>query len=257
MQLEVLERDVRIEPRILVVQPHDETDRQSRIGHGVHESAPELLLIERIAKRVHHRAGRQPPGGHVPELLDADGKQLRLTACADIRPPHELLRQIATDAVGQNRHLGAYVNTGLEIGARAAMTADAAVSGAHAGDARSLHEELGRGEAREHVDAFRLHQPRQPFAELLQRNDEVAVIAQGWRRERKRDPAGLREEVDAVFVHLRRQRRAFGLEVGDELAEGARIEHRARQQVRAGLARLSRAGPRQATSRRISEAGRA
>ena len=43
MPLEVLERDVRIEQRILVVEPDDEADRQPAVRHRVDEAAAELL----------------------------------------------------------------------------------------------------------------------------------------------------------------------------------------------------------------------
>ena len=50
MLLEVLERHVRIEQRILVVEADDEADRQPAVGHRVDEAAAELLLAQRIAR---------------------------------------------------------------------------------------------------------------------------------------------------------------------------------------------------------------
>ena len=147
----------------------------------------------------------------------------------------QLLRQIAADAVGQDRHLRANVHSRLEVRALGAMTPNAAVAGPHADDPFSIHQELGAGKAREHVDAFGFDEVRQPFAQLLKRNDVVAVIPQRWRREGKRDLAGRREEVDAIVVHFRREGRAFRLEVGHELRERSRIEHSARQQMRSRL----------------------
>ena len=76
--LETLERRVRIEQRILVVEADDEPDRDAAVGHGVEPAAAELLLPQRIAERVDDRPRLQPILGDVPELLDADRKLRRL-----------------------------------------------------------------------------------------------------------------------------------------------------------------------------------
>ena len=80
MPLEVLERDVRIEHRIAVVEPGDEADRRQAVRHRVDERAAELLHLQRIAQRVDHRARRQPALRDLPQLLDADGVELRQPA---------------------------------------------------------------------------------------------------------------------------------------------------------------------------------
>ena len=49
MLLEPIERHVRVEQRVLVVEPDDETDGQLSIGHRVDEAAAELLVPQRIA----------------------------------------------------------------------------------------------------------------------------------------------------------------------------------------------------------------
>ena len=80
MPLEMLERGVRIEQRILVFEADDEADRDAAVAHRVEPAAAELLLAQRIAERVDHRAGLQAILRDVPQLLDADRKLRRLAA---------------------------------------------------------------------------------------------------------------------------------------------------------------------------------
>src|SRR5919201_2768216 len=58
MPLEMVERDVRIEHRILVVEAGDEPDRELTIRHRIDESAAEFLESQRIAHRVDDRPRR-------------------------------------------------------------------------------------------------------------------------------------------------------------------------------------------------------
>ena len=147
----------------------------------------------------------------------------------------QLLRQIAADAICQDRHLRANVHSRLEVRALDAMTPNAPVTGPHADDPCSIHQQLASGKAREHVDALGFDEVRQPFPQLLKRNDVVAVVPQRRRREGKIDLAGRCEVVDAIVVHFRRDRRALRLEFGHELRERPRIEHGAREQMRSRL----------------------
>ena len=156
-------------------------------------------------------------------------------ADGDPRTPYQLLRQISAHAVGKNRDLGANIDAWLEVLAFFAVPADAAIAGPNADNPISVHQQLAAGKPREHVYALGFDEARQPFAELLERDDVVAVILQRRRRDRKFDLAGRRQEVDAIFVNLRGKRRALGLEIGHELRERARIENGARQQMRARL----------------------
>ena len=79
--------------------------------------------------------GGEPVGRHLPQLLDAERVELRLTALVEREPPHERLRQVAAHAVGRDRHLRADVDARLEGRLLLAVLADAAVAGAHADDA--------------------------------------------------------------------------------------------------------------------------
>ena len=135
---------------------------------------------------------------------------------------------------------------GSNVGLVLAVLADAAIAGAHADDTRAVDQHLLAGKAGEEVDAFRLDLLGQPPHEAVQRDDEVAVVAERRRDDREPDLRSLGQEIDdVVALDGRRERRALGLKVGNELAERRRIEHRARQDVRASLARLLEHGNRQ------------
>ena len=80
----------------------------------------------------------------------------------------------------------AWISTpGSNVVAFLAVAADAAIAGSHANDALPLHQQLGAGKPGKHVDAFGLDEARKPFAELLHRDDVVAVIPERRRRDRE------------------------------------------------------------------------
>ena len=66
-----------------------------------------------------------------------------------------------------------------------AVLADAAVAGAHADDARAVHQHVLAGETGEEVDALGLDLLRQPAHEPVERDDVVAVVPQRRRNDRK------------------------------------------------------------------------
>ena len=195
-------------------------------GIAVDPAAAELLGAQRIAERVDDRARRQPAGRHVPQLLEPDRILRRLAA--ERQRAQQLLGEVAADAVGEDRHLGADVGARLHRAARRAVLADAAIAGADAGHARALEQHLLAGEPHEQIDPGGLDLPGQPLDELAERDDVVAVIAERRRRDRQPELAAGRQVVDAVGADLAGQRRALGDEVGD----------------RARPASTGRAGPR-------------
>jgi hypothetical protein len=94
MPLEVIEGHVRIEHRILIVEAGDEADRHLAFGHRIDEAAAEFLEAQRIAHRMNHGAGGHPLGRYLPQLLDADGEQLRMIRVREHETPHELFGEI-------------------------------------------------------------------------------------------------------------------------------------------------------------------
>jgi hypothetical protein len=121
---------------------------------------------------------------------------------------------------------------------RRAVAAEAAVAGADAGDTVALEQHRLRREPHEQIGAGGLDLPGQPFHELVQRDDVVAVVPERRRGHRQPQlPVG-RQQIDAVGRHLAAERRALGREVRDQLPQRGRIEQRPRQRMGPGLARL-------------------
>ena len=222
VQLEALERRIRIEQRILVVEADDEADRHLSVGHRVEPAAAELLLAQRVAQRVDHGAGRQAIPRDLPQFLDADRELRRLAVLAELQDADQLLGEVAAHAVGEDRDLGLDVGARLEHAARLSVAADAAVAGADADHAVAIEQHRLPGKAPEQVDAFGLDLRRQPLRELVQRDDVVAVVLERRRRDRQPQLLLRGEEVDVVLLHLAGQRRALGLEVRDQLPQRGR-----------------------------------
>ena len=162
----------------------------------------------------------------------------RLAALGKRQPRKQLLGEVAADAVAEDRDLRVDVHARLEGAAPLAVAADAAIAGAHADDPVAVVQHLDAGKPGEQVDACGFDARGQPLAEAADRDDDVAVVPQGRRRERQRELPAVGEQVDAVVVDVGLDGRALFAKVGDQLDEARRIEHGARQQVRAGLARL-------------------
>src|SRR5688572_5727863 len=215
------------------------------VGQRVNESAAELLLPQRIAERVHHRARREPSRRNVPELLQAERELLRLPLLAQRQATQELFCQVAADTVAEDRHLRQDVDARFEGRFLLAMLADAAIARAHANHARAIHQDVLRRESGEQVDAFRLDLSGQPADEVIERDDVVAVILERGRDDREWQLRLRRQKVDMVLVDLGRQRSALFLEVRDQVAQRGGVKDGAREHVRRRLARLLEDGNRQ------------
>ena len=109
---------------------------------------PNSSCAQRIAHRVNDGAGREPVRRDLPQLLDADRIELRRTPLVERETPHDRLGQVAADAVGEDRHLRADVDAGLERRLPLAVLADAAIAGAHTDDAIAVVQDLDRRETR-------------------------------------------------------------------------------------------------------------
>ena len=182
----MLERDVRIEQRILVVEAGDEADRELAFGHRVDEAAAEFLEAQRIAQRVDDGAGGQPIGGNLPQLLDADREQLRL---AGLRRAADAASAPWSDCRARRRRRSSPWR-GCRRPARSAAFCSPCLpmprSPVRTPSTRcAVHQDLDAGKAREQIDAFGFDQPGEPLHELVQRDDVVAVIEERRRRDRE------------------------------------------------------------------------
>ena len=117
------------------------------------------------------------------------------------------------------------------------MLAKTTIARAHADDAVALCEHILTGETGEHVHALGFDLSGEPPHERVERDDEVAMIPQWRRDDRKRQTARLREEVDTIAAHLGGKRRAFL----DESRESARAAPTGRERRRTEHAHRRRA----------------
>ena len=127
----------------LVVEPDDEPEREPPVRHRVDEAAAELLLPQRVAERVDHRAGRHAVRRHLPQLLDPDRELLGLRGPAPaaaarssclVRLPRTPSQKIVTFA---------WMSTpGSNVPRAFAVAADAAVAGSHADHAVAVEQHL-------------------------------------------------------------------------------------------------------------------
>src|SRR5437867_10482329 len=125
---------------------------------------------------MYDRARLQPIERDLPELLEADCKLLGLRALTEFKAPHQLFREIAPDAVAEDRDFREDVDAGLEGRLLLAVLADAAVAGADPEHAAAFHEDVLPGKAGEEIDAGCFYLAGQPADELVERNDVVAVV---------------------------------------------------------------------------------
>src|SRR5947209_14946080 len=96
MQFVSLKFVMRIERRIFIIESDDEADVNDAILHAVNETAAECIGVERPAHRVNHCAGGESIFRKLPQLLHADGIDLRIFSGVEIEKSGELLCQCAS-----------------------------------------------------------------------------------------------------------------------------------------------------------------
>ena len=93
MGLEPLEFLERRQSRVLVVEMHDEADRNQVVVEMVEQGAAAGAVVERPAQGVLHEAGPVLVGLDLPQLLDADAVFLRVAAVSSSKRAISFLRQ--------------------------------------------------------------------------------------------------------------------------------------------------------------------
>ncbi len=199
---------------------------------------PNSSWPQRIAQRVDDAARGQARRRDLPQFLDAERELRRLAVPRQRQAAQQLLGQVAADAVAKHRHLRPDVHTGFEAGLRRPLAVQPPVARSHADDASAFEQHLLAGKAGEQVHAGPLDALGHPLHQLVQRHQQVAVIDERRRNDRKAECSAFSQEVDTIVRDRRRDRRTLRLEVGNQLAERRRIQNRARQDMRASLACL-------------------
>src|SRR4030095_16849561 len=168
MFLEAVERRMRIEERIGVIQPGHEAERETVLWKCVDEGAAELLVPQRIPERVNHGARLDATAGNVPQLLQADRVLLRLAVLAQLELLDQSLGEIAAYTVAEDRHLGVDVHARFVGRLVLAVLAHAAIAGADTDHPNAIGQHVLTGKTAEEVDALGFHLLRQPTHELTE-----------------------------------------------------------------------------------------
>ena len=238
MRLEALELLEGRQVGVAVVEAGHEADGDLVRAEMVEERPAIGLPVERPADRVDDRALAVPGRIDLPELLDAEAEGLRADAVAQVEALEQLLGERAAHALREQGGPSMQLDARLVAGGPLAVLADAHVAGGDAADAAILGvQHLGRGEAREDLDAQRLGLLRQPAAHVAQADDVVAVVVH-LRRRRQADGSLRGQEQEPVLARRRVERGALLAPVGDQLVEGARLHHRAGEDMGADLRAL-------------------
>jgi len=193
MELQPLKQLVHVEPRVPVVEPHDQSERHQPLPHRIHEAAPEGV------------AGQRPSEGmddavegtlYLPELLHSQGIDLRIRR-SDSLPFEPPLGEEPPGALREHSDFRGQVQRGLSS---TALPVPAGGNGAHTDDALALDEQSGDRESGEDVDAELLGLLPQPTHDLAERCHPVPVVAHRGRRG-DGERALLTQDVDGLSLN--------------------------------------------------------
>src|SRR3569833_4111339 len=230
---ELLESLERREARILVVEADDESDIRPVIVEVIDDAATVRARVHRPAERVLDEPGLDAPFGQLPQFLQAEAIRLWARAGIQSEAPHELLRNAAARAFGNDSRARADFRARCVVGARSAVFFHAHIAEAYPGDGLvGIEQGLRGGEARKNIDAQAFRLLRQQGGELPQRNDEVAVVVQ-LGRQGERHAAGACQEAEFVALRGYADGRRPLAPLGQERIEWPRLHDRAGERMRA------------------------
>ena len=138
--------------------------------------------------------------GQFPQFLYALTIGLRIQIAIELEALHELLGERTARAFGEDHHPGLEIVSRLEVRFLLVLLVHAFVVGANSGDAASFEKQLRPGESSKDGDASFLHFATEPLHKAIERDDVVAVIAQGRRGDGKLEFVFLRKKVDRFPV---------------------------------------------------------
>ena len=115
---------------------------------------------------MNHCAGGESIFRKLPQLLHADGIDLRIFSGVEIEKSGELLCQCAARTLGENRNFRAHVDSRLVIRFALPILVDAFVADAYSDDASVFDQHARRCKFGKHIDAG-LHDDRREPANKL------------------------------------------------------------------------------------------
>ena len=242
MRLETLEFLERRQIRVLVVQVHDEADRNLIVFQVIEEGAAAGLHVERPAEGMLDEAELVVLRLDLPEFLQADAELGGLAAFGEVVFGDELLGERAARAFADQHIFAHQRHAGREVRAMRTVFLDAHVAGVDAGDrALFVIEQPGGGEARIDFDAERLGLAGQPAADVAEGDDVVAVIVHQRRHQdvRQAEGTGRSQNQEMISRHLGLERVvALLAPAGQKAVDADRVDDGTGQDVGAGLAAL-------------------
>ena len=237
VHLEPTERFMRIKARVVIIKPHDQTERDFRLRKPVDKTAAELFSGQRPSGGVDHLPGFETPFRNLPKLFDSQRIDLRIQVPVDLELLGELLGQRPAHSFGKHHHLGAQIETGLKVALPLSLAVHAFVVGADADHAGAFNQKSGGGKPGKQTDPGLFGARAQPLHQTVDGGDVVPMITQEGRLDGKSKSTFLGEVIDRVFLDGS-ERRSGLLEVGDEFTKRTRVEDRAGEIMPADLAGL-------------------
>jgi hypothetical protein len=235
MGLEPLHLFERREVRVRIIQVRHEADRDQAVTEMIEERAAAHVVRQRPALAVHDQSGLVVFRRHLPEFLDADAVDLRIDTVTQVEPRHQLLRQRAAAAFGEQRVLGVQFHA-LRIRVfLLAVLADAHVTGRHALHRAVLVEQhFGRREPGEYFDPQLFGTLAEPAADVAEARDVHAVVVHQRGQQPVRNAARLvlRQDQESILLHRRCERSTALLPVRKQFRQRDRVDDRTREDVR-------------------------
>ena len=168
MCLELLKSLMRIQPRIEIIQPNNESDRDAAIGHVVNESAAEFFIAQWPTHRVNHAAAGLLFLWDVPDFFHSDCVDLWIPVSIEMECLDQLLGQGTARTLSQNRDLLPDVNAGFEVAFLVALLVDAFTACLHAGAFPVVDKQFCTGKPCENIHTAVLDLLAKPTGEFVQ-----------------------------------------------------------------------------------------
>ena len=241
VRLVTLELFERGQPGVGIVEPDHHAHGDLILVQMVEEGAAIGMGIQRPARSVEHhpRAGLRRI--NLPELLDANPVGLGIAPCVELEFCDQLATKLAARALGEHRVLGQQLHAWL-VGVRGlTITADTHVTRGHAAHGTGLViEDFHRGKARKYLHAQGFSLIAEPFGQVAQPDDVVAVIMKTGRKQPARRLLGpsLGQEQEFIFGHRNVDGRTLVLPIWQQLIEPNGVHDRARQNMGADFGGL-------------------
>ena len=163
--------------RIVVIEPDDEAQRDFAGLQMIDERAAVSRRRQRPADRVEDFARARVFVFDFPQFFDSDAVGLRRRFAAQIEFAHQVFRQRAAAALGEDGVFGAQFDSALKIRPARAVFFDSDIAGGDARDgALVVEQNLGGGEARKNLDSVRLGAGGEPSDDAPQTDDKIAFV---------------------------------------------------------------------------------